>query len=47
MAERLPQLKFLKDQIGFVLDGSKTLEVRPRSDRWIQKILDSKRIELT
>ena len=47
MTERLPQLKFLKDQVGFVLDGSKTLEVRPRSDRWIQKMLDSKRIELT
>lgn len=47
MTERLSQLKFLKDQIGFVLDGSKTLEVRPRSDKWIQKMLNSSRIELT
>lgn len=47
MVERLPQLKFLKDQIGFVLDGSKTLEPRPRSLRWIEKMLDSNKIELT
>lgn len=45
--KRRPQLKFLKDQIGYVMDGSKTLEPRPRSQRWIQRILQADEIELT
>ena len=47
MPERRPQIKFLKDQIGYVLDGSKTLEPRPRSHEWIEKIAQADEIELT
>lgn len=45
--KRRMHLKFLKDQIGYVLDGSKTLEPRPRSQRWIQQIMQADEIELT
>lgn len=47
MIERRPQLKFLKDQIGYVLDGSKTLEPRPRSPQWIERISQAEEIDLT
>ena len=47
MAERRPQLKFFKDQVGFVLDGRKTLEPRPRSSRWIQRLAGAEEIDLT
>lgn len=47
MSERRPQLKFLKDQVGYVLDGKKTLEPRPRSHQWIDRLSEAEEIELT
>jgi len=46
-SNKRPQLKFLKDQVGCVLNGSKTLEPRPRSRRWIERISKVDEIELT
>ncbi len=45
--EKRIQLKFLKDQIGHVLDGSKTIEIRPRSRNWIERIAGADLIDLT
>lgn len=45
MAEKKIQLKFLKNQIGHVLDGSKTLEIRPRSHLHQFSIPDSGKIK--
>lgn len=47
MVERRPQLKFLKDQVGYVLDGKKTLEPRPRSHQWIDRLSEAEEIDLT
>ncbi len=47
MVERRPQIKFLKDQVGYVLAGSKTLEPRPRSHRWIERLANAAEIDLT
>ena len=47
MIKRRPQLKFFKDQIGYVLNGSKTLEPRPRSPQWIKMISQVEEIDLT
>ena len=47
MIKRRPQLKFFKDQIGYVLAGSKTLEPRPRSPQWIKMISQVEEIDLT
>ena len=42
-----PQLKFLKDQVAYVLSGQKTLEPRPRSTQWINKFKKAKFVDLT
>src|SRR3989344_4908588 len=47
MQSRKPQLKFFKEQVHFILDGYKTLEPRPRSHRWIERISNAEEIELT
>ncbi len=47
MEQKKIQLKFLKNQIGHVLDGSKTLEIRPRSRNWIERIAGAELIDLT
>lgn len=44
---RNPQLKFLKDQVGYVLSGQKTLEPRPRSIQWISQFEKASTIDLT
>lgn len=43
----LPSVKFLKRTVPGILDGSKTLEARPRSDAWIRRIQRSDRARLT
>lgn len=47
MDKKKPQLKFLKNQVGYVLSGKKTLEPRPRSRSWTEKILKADELELT
>lgn len=47
MPEKRPQLKFLKDQVNYVINGSKTLEPRPRSRQWIERIAGAELIDLT
>ena len=46
-AAGLPAIKFLKQTVPAILDGSKTLEPRPRSDAWIRGIQRSDRAKLT
>lgn len=41
------QLKFLKKIVSSILDGSKTLEVRPRSLRWIENFSKADELDLT
>ena len=43
----LPPIKFLKRTVPDIMDGSKTLEARPRSEPWIRKIQESERARLT
>lgn len=43
----LPAIKFLKRTVPDILDGSKTLEARPRSEPWIRRIRDAPRARLT
>jgi hypothetical protein len=43
----LPTIKFLKRTVPDILDGSKTLEARPRSEPWIRRIRDAPRARLT
>jgi len=45
--KKIPQIKFYKDAVPDILSGKKTLEPRPRSPRWIEKITNSKEAELT
>lgn len=42
-----PQLKFLKAIIDSIMIGDKTLEVRPRSRRWIEYFSKADEIDLT
>lgn len=43
----LPAIKFLKRTVPEILDGSKTLEARPRSEPWIGRIRDADQARLT
>lgn len=47
MKDSRQQIKFLKDQLHFVLDGKKTLETRPRSRQWIERLTKADEIDLT
>jgi len=47
MTKKRAQLKFLKKIVGSILDGNKTLEVRPRSRRWIENFSKADEIDLT
>lgn len=47
MQGKRPQLKFLKEQVDNVLKGKKTLEPRPRSRQWIERIANVVFIDLT
>lgn len=42
-----PQIKFYKDAAPYILSGDKTLEVRPRSRAWVEKISKAKLVDLT
>jgi len=44
---RNPQLKFLKNQVKYVISGNKTLEPRPRSIRWINIFEKAEMVDLT
>lgn len=46
-ASAFPAIKFLKQTVPEILDGSKTLEARPRSAPWIQRIQNAQRARLT
>ncbi len=40
-------IKFYKDTIADIINGTKTLDVRPRSNRWINSVKNSKYVKLT
>lgn len=42
-----PQIKFYKDAVPDIVSGQKTLEPRPRSDRWIKKVSEAKEAYFT
>jgi len=46
-AQKLTQIKFLKKAVMPILSGSKTMEARPRSPRWIDSFHEGQLIELT
>lgn len=46
-SERIPQIKFYKDAVPDILSTQKTLEPRPRSPQWIQRISSAKLVDLT
>lgn len=46
-SERVPQIKFYKDAVPDIVSGQKTLEPRPRSPRWIERISNTKEADLT
>lgn len=46
-SERCPQIKFYKDAVPDILSGRKTLEPRPRSLPWIERIAEAKLVNLT
>lgn len=45
--ERRPQIKFYKDAISDILSDRKTIEPRPRSRAWIERIAATKLVDLT
>lgn len=45
--EKRPQIKFYKDAVPDILAGKKTLEPRPRSPQWIEKISQAPEVDLT
>lgn len=47
MTKKRPQLKFLKAIVDSIVNGDKTLEVRPRSRRWIENFSKADEIDLT
>jgi hypothetical protein len=47
MKTLLPRIKFFKDQVEAVLKGEKTLEVRPRSQAWVNRLRFAERVEFT
>lgn len=47
MTKKRPQLKFLKAIVDSIINGDKTLEVRPRSRRWIENFSKADEIDLT
>lgn len=44
---RNPQIKFFKDAVPYIVSGDKTLEVRPRSPVWVEKITKAELVDLT
>jgi hypothetical protein len=47
MSSKLPQIKFLKKSMPEILAGTKTMEARPRSPRWINNFYEGQLVELT
>lgn len=45
--DKLPAIKFLKQTVPDILSGAKTLEVRPRSQGWIERLRTAERARLT
>lgn len=42
-----PQIKYLKSQVPDILSGAKTLDPRPRSPQWIDRIENAGTVNLT
>ena len=45
--KNIPQIKFYKDAVSDIISGRKTLEPRPRSFRWIEKVAGASEVNLT
>lgn len=45
--EKRPQIKFYKDAVPDILSGRKTIEPRPRSHAWIERITTTQLVDLT